>query len=64
MKPIFKSMIYRTGKCQWEICRELNWPEAKLSRFVTGRRAPSQGDLRALARVLKVPIKELKEALS
>jgi hypothetical protein len=38
MKTVFKSLIYRSGKCQWEICQELNWPEAKLSRFVTGRR--------------------------
>jgi len=64
MKGVFKSLIYRSGKCQWEICRELNWPEAKLSRFVTGRREPSEDDLRALAKVLKIPIKELKEALS
>lgn len=63
MKPIFKSLIYRSGKCQWEICRELNWPEAKLSRFVTGRRTPSEDDLKALARVLELSLEELQDAL-
>lgn len=58
-----KILIYQSGKSQWEICRELQWSEAKLSRFVTGRRTPSQDDLRALARVLKVSIRKLQDAL-
>jgi len=63
MKAMFKSLIYRSGKCQWEICRELCWPEAKLSRFVTGRRTPSEDDLKALARVLEISLEELQDAL-
>lgn len=58
-----KILIYQSGKSQWEICRELQWPEAKLSRFVTGRRTPSEEDLRALAQVLGVSVRELKNAL-
>lgn len=58
-----KILIYQSGKSQWEICRELQWPEAKLSRFVTGRRTPSEEDLRALAQVLGVSVRELQNAL-
>lgn len=58
-----KILIYQSGKSQWEICRELQWPEAKLSRFVTGRRTPSEEDLRALAQVLGVSVRELQNSL-
>ncbi len=60
---MLKSLIYKTGKSQWEICRELNWPEAKLSRFVTGRRVPSHRDIEALAKVLSLSSEELHQAL-
>lgn len=60
---MLKSLIYKVGKSQWEICRELNWPEAKLSRFVTGRRVPSQQDIEALAKVLGLSIEDLQQAL-
>lgn len=60
---MLKSLIYKKGKSQWEICRELNWPEAKLSRFVTGRRVPSQKDIEALAKVLGLSPEELQQAL-
>jgi transcriptional regulator with XRE-family HTH domain len=63
MNLTLKSLIYRHGRSQWEICRELNWPEAKLSRFVTGRRVPSQQDIEALAKVLSLSIEELKQSL-
>jgi len=56
---MLKSLIYKSGKSQWEICRELNWPEAKLSRFVTGRRVPSKDDIETLARVLAVTEDEI-----
>jgi len=59
---MLKSLIYKSGKSQWEICRELNWPEAKLSRFVTGRRVPSKDDIEALAKILGVSAEELREA--
>lgn len=62
MKPLIKSLIYKNGLSQWEICRKLNWPEAKLSRFVTGRRIPSQNDVEALAKVLEMSPEELREA--
>jgi transcriptional regulator with XRE-family HTH domain len=58
-----KSLIFKAGKSQWQICQELNWPEAKLSRFVTGRRVPSSEDVEALAPVLGVSRHELLEAL-
>jgi transcriptional regulator with XRE-family HTH domain len=57
---MLKSLIYKSGKSQWEICRELNWPEAKLSRFVTGRRVPSKDDIEALAKALGVAPEELE----
>jgi hypothetical protein len=63
MKYMLKTLIFQSGKSQWQICRELNWPEAKLSRFVTGRRVPSPDDLEVLASVLGVSHKELQEAL-
>jgi transcriptional regulator with XRE-family HTH domain len=59
-----KSLIYRHGRSQWEICQELHWPEAKLSRFVTGRRIPSRDDLQALAKVLKISVKELQDGIN
>jgi transcriptional regulator with XRE-family HTH domain len=62
MKYKLKNLIFKSGKSQWQICRELNWPEAKLSRFVTGRRAPSPDDLEVLASVLGVSHQELKES--
>lgn len=64
MKYKLKNLIFQSGKSQWQICQELNWPEAKLSRFVTGRRPPSPADLEALAPVLGVSRQELQEALS
>ena len=64
MKYKLKNLIFQSGKSQWQICQELNWPEAKLSRFVTGRRIPSRDDLVALAPVLGVSRHELQEALS
>ncbi len=64
MKYKVKGLIFKAGKSQWQICQELNWPEAKLSRFVTGRRAPSLEDLEALAPALGVSPQELQEALS
>ncbi len=63
MRYKLKNLIFQSGKSQWQICRELNWPEAKLSRFVTGRRAPSPDDLEALAPVLGVSRQELQGAL-
>jgi transcriptional regulator with XRE-family HTH domain len=64
MKYKLKNLIFRTGKSQWQVCQELNWPEAKLSRFVTGRRIPSRDDLEALAPVLGVSRQELEESLN
>jgi transcriptional regulator with XRE-family HTH domain len=64
MKYKLKNLIFKAGKSQWQICQELNWPEAKLSRFVTGRRIPSRDDLAALAPVLGFSRKELDEALN
>lgn len=46
-----KSLIYLHGRSQWEICQELNWPEAKLSRFVTGRRIFPGDDMGARKRL-------------
>ena len=62
MKFSLKSLIYHDGRTQWEICQELHWPEAKLSRFVTGRREPSQKDGEALAKVLGVSPDELQQS--
>lgn len=64
MKYKLKNLIFQSGKSQWQISQKLNWPEAKLSRFVTGRRTPSIEDLEALAPVLGVSRQELQEALS
>jgi transcriptional regulator with XRE-family HTH domain len=64
MKYKLKNLIFKAGKSQWQICQELNWPEAKLSRFVTGRRAPPPEDLETLAPVLGVSRQELQEALN
>lgn len=64
MKYKLKNLIFQSGKSQWQISQELNWPEAKLSRFVTGRRTPSIEDLEALASVLGVSRQELQETLS
>jgi transcriptional regulator with XRE-family HTH domain len=64
MKYKLKNLIFKSGKSQWQISQQLNWPEAKLSRFVTGRRAPSTDDIEALAPVLGVSHQELQEALS
>lgn len=64
MKYKLKNLIFKAGKSQWQICQELNWPEAKLSRFVTGRRSPSSEDMEALAPVLGVSRQELQEALN
>ncbi|MFZ5449000.1 MAG: helix-turn-helix domain-containing protein [Thermodesulfobacteriota bacterium] len=63
MKYNLKNLIFKSGKSQWQICGEINWPEAKLSRFVTGRRVPSPDDLETLASVLAVSRQELQEAL-
>jgi hypothetical protein len=63
VNQMLKSLICKTGKSQWQICQELNWPEAKLSRFVTGRRVPSSEDIDALASVLGLSGPELQEAL-
>jgi transcriptional regulator with XRE-family HTH domain len=63
MKYKLKNLIFKSGKSQWQICRELNWPEAKLSRFVTGRRVPSPDDLETLASALGVSHQELRESL-
>jgi len=60
---MLKSLIYQSGKSQWQICRELNWPEAKLSRFVTGRRIPSKDAIEALAKALVLSPEELQQAL-
>jgi hypothetical protein len=38
-----------------------NWPEAKLSRFVTGRRIPSKDDIEALAKALVLSPEELQQ---
>jgi hypothetical protein len=64
VKYMLKNLILKVGKSQWQICQELNWPEAKLSRFVTGRRTPSPKDLEALAPVLGVSRHELQEAFN
>ena len=64
MKYKLKNLIFQAGKSQWQISQELKWPEAKLSRFVTGRRTPSIEDLEALASVLGVSRQELQETLS
>jgi transcriptional regulator with XRE-family HTH domain len=58
-----KSLIYSRGKSQWQICRTLNWPEAKLSRFVTGRRQPTLGDLKALAGILGLHLDDIQRTL-
>jgi transcriptional regulator with XRE-family HTH domain len=63
MKYKLKNLIFKSGKSQWQICQELNWPEAKLSRFVTGRRVPSPADLEALASALGVSQQELQESI-
>jgi transcriptional regulator with XRE-family HTH domain len=59
---MLKTLIHKNGKSQWQICRELNWPEAKLSRFVTGRRLPSKDDIDSLAKVLGVSPEELQQS--
>ena len=59
-----KNLIFQSGKSQWQICQALNWPEAKLSRFVTGRRTPYSKDIETLAPVLGVARHELQEALN
>lgn len=64
MNYMLKNLIFKAGKSQWQICQELNWPEAKLSRFVTGRRTPSSKDIEELAPVLGVSRHELQEALN
>ena len=64
MKYMLKNLILKAGKSQWQICQELNWPEAKLSRFVTGRRTPSPKDIETLAPVLGVSRHELQEAFN
>jgi transcriptional regulator with XRE-family HTH domain len=64
VKYLLKNLIHRAGKSQWQICQELSWPEAKLSRFVTGRRSPSSADLDVLAPALGVSRLELQDALS
>ena len=62
MNFMLKSLILRHGRSQWQLCRKLGWPEAKLSRFVTGRRVPSQQDIEELAKALEVSSEELRKA--
>jgi transcriptional regulator with XRE-family HTH domain len=63
MKYKLKNLIFKSGKSQWQLCQQLGWPEAKLSRFVTGRRIPSPADLKTLASALGVSHQELEESL-
>ena len=58
-----KSLVVQTGKRQWKIVQELGWPEAKLSRFVTGRMMPTQAEVEALAKVLEISPEKLQEAI-
>ena len=58
-----KSLVVQTGKRQWKIAQELGWPEAKLSRFVTGRMMPTQAEVEALAKVLGISPEKLQEAI-
>ncbi len=47
-----KQLILREGRTQRDICEALRWDESKLSHFITGRRIPTEEDIKALAREL------------
>ena len=55
-----KALIYSKGLSQWDVARRLGWTESRLSRYITGRQLPSNGDLLSLSRVLEVPENELR----
>jgi transcriptional regulator with XRE-family HTH domain len=58
-----KALIFSKGLTQWELCRRIGWHESKLSRIVTGRQSLSPDELQVLAKVLKVSVKELQDAI-
>jgi len=59
-----KELILREGRTQWGICKALHWDEAKLSRFITGRRIPSDADITALAKELDLSPGEVQATLT
>lgn len=58
-----KALIYSKGLTQWDIARRLGWTESRLSRFITGRQVPSNGELTALSKVLGVPETKLHQLM-
>ena len=54
-----KQIIKDKGIKQIYICKELGINESVLSLIINGKRLPSQSRLKALARYLKVSIKDL-----
>ena len=58
-----KALIYSKGLTQWAIARRLGWTESRLSRFITGRQIPSNGELIALSKALGVPEAKLRQLI-
>jgi len=58
-----KSLIYGKGLNQWQVARRLGWTESRLSRFITGRQVPSDGELIALSEVLGVSETKLRKLI-
>jgi transcriptional regulator with XRE-family HTH domain len=58
-----KALIYSKGLNQWAIAQRLGWTESRLSRFITGRQIPSDGELIALSKVLGVPEAKLRQLI-
>jgi transcriptional regulator with XRE-family HTH domain len=58
-----KALIYSKGLNQWDIAKRLGWTESRLSRFITGRQIPSDGEVIALSKVLGVHEAKLRQLI-
>jgi transcriptional regulator with XRE-family HTH domain len=54
-----KLALVRTGRCQYDIAREIGMSETRLSRLATGREVPSADEAEALARLLGRSVDDL-----
>ena len=59
MKNNIKQIIKSKGIKQTYICKELGINESVLSLIINGKRIPSQSRVKAIAKVLKVSVKDL-----
>lgn len=49
-----RDAVFRSGRFQYEVAREAELTETRLSRLVQGRAEPTAKEKRSLARVLRV----------